>query len=377
MFLLREGGRSPLNMDLFDVLLRESIWSPDPWWEEPIYLQHSGLPLETIRSRMERLRAHFPPAWLRSTYQLNRPNAVLTRLCAGRGTNPFDSFMQMALVLENLDAAAGLPRKLGELAGEKNQAVLFELEVASLFGRSGHKLEFIKETTDKTPDFMVTADGWRAAVECKRLEVEQWSRWNEGLSSELMQMMGRHWHWDGWDLNIQFDPRLSELHMDNKGLSEGISEAVLLEIVQAISAALGSIKAPTEDTRIRVGGVATIEMKPRAATGSGGAMGGIAISPTAKLRRIITNGVLPALRQLEGFSLGVVAVYSDFPPDPELFALTMRAIVRARPALESTLAVAAIVSPITELLGLSPAVWQNPKHPQQNAVTALRNGFPS
>jgi len=102
-------------------------------------------------------------------------------------------------------------------------------------------------------------------------------------------------------------------------------------------------------------------------------LGGIQISPQAKMRRIAQNGVVEAARQLNDYGEGAVVLYSDFTPARELADAVFAGLNRADESLLRNVGLAVIPGS----LGAAPVIWRNPRAVANVACDELAASFAS
>ncbi|ROH93609.1 hypothetical protein ED208_03550 [Stagnimonas aquatica] len=183
-------------------------------------------------------------------------------------------------------------------------------------------------------------------VECKNLERDQWELWVQRLQADVIRPIGVGSGWNGIEVNVELSSRLSDLHFIDKKGDDGLSSAIRDEIAARIENQISEVDISKLPHEVSMPGVARIRVQERVADGVGGSVGGIEISPVAKLRKIIVNGVLPALGQLAASECGIVAVRSEHLPDALLFEIAMDALAKAKPDAMSRIAGVALFSPI-------------------------------
>lgn len=348
---------------------RDPDWWATPWWEEPIYQAEYRLSLEEIRVAIEAMRSLFDEAWTKKALRGPFPNVVLTILYGGRGTMPFENLMWLGRIALSVSRIPSVASRLGDLSGPKTRATLFELEVASWLVEAGWSVEFMKPAKDRrTPDLKVSKDSMNSWVECKRFEPEQWEEW----ATELTHQIIRRIHERGGPLlpsfDVLFEPRLSDLTWDDDQVRRGILEEIASRIVEGIALAFSSTPAKS----VSIDGIAEICVRADRDNTQRG-LGGIQISPQAKMRRIAKNGIVEAARQLDGYGAGAVAVYSDFTPTQELADVVLGGLNRAD---ASTLQNVGLVV-ITASLGSAPVLWRNDQVARSIACDELTVAFAS
>lgn len=310
--------------------------------------------LETIRSRMDALVDLFDEEWTRGAIEAGVPNVVLTILYGGKGLMPFENLMWLGRIAVAVSGLASVHRPMRDLSGQKTRATLLEMEVASWFVEQGWEVEFLKPASDRrTPDLGISRGGVLAAVECKRFEAEKWEDWAAELSDLLMRKI-RDCSVPGTpSFEVLLEPRLSDIAAGEPAVRSGVLEELAIRLEAAVREALGS----TPPRHVQVHGIGYVHLRPDRNTGQLG-IGGIEISPQAKMRRIVQNGILEAAQQLEGFAPGAVLIRSDFAPPRPLVETVLRGINRGDDGALRSIGVVVIVGSTRDL----PVIWMNPSH---------------
>jgi hypothetical protein len=165
-----------------------SLWWSDSWWEDPSYQNYTRLTLAEVRARIAVLGRCFTAEWMQRGYQAETPNAVIPLLSRGTGLWPFQHLMWLGGIFCPLADVPTLRRPLDDPIGPKSRATLFELETASWFANRHWEIEFPFARRDKkTPDIYIQKSGVQSAIECKKIEPEQWEEWAEKLSLAVIR----------------------------------------------------------------------------------------------------------------------------------------------------------------------------------------------
>ena len=344
---------------------RISPWWSVPWWEGIFYQNETGRSLAEVRARIDVLRRFFSIDWMQRAYQAEPPNIIIQTLSGSTGLWPFQELMRLGDILYPLSHVQTLPRLLDDLIGPKSGATLFELETASRFASRQWEIEFPNvRPGKKTPDIYIRKLGIQSAIECKRIEPEQWEEWSERLALTVLRRMGDSAIAHDVSFDVLFAPRLSDINCG----PEALRREIINEIANRIARTLIEAQPITKDTEtLRIPGVADIQFFP-GRQGSQRGVGGIEISPHAKMRKILQNGVSEGAQQLANGAPGVVFVHSDFVPSYDLADVMLRAANCADPSLMRCTAFVVIVGTIDP-----PLVWQNPSlvdDPTSHAVAA-------
>jgi hypothetical protein len=264
-----------------------------------------------------------------------------------------------------------LERPLRDLIGLKSHAALFEIQAGSWFRSRLWTVLFPKTRNDrKSPDLEIEKSGIRSAVECKRITREQWEEWAEQLGFAVLQRLRDPRLESLVSFNIEFEPRLSDINSRfdeinckpdefRRIVADEIADRVVREILSAL---------PITDLNrvLHIPGIALVKFFPDRPQSQRG-VGGIRVSPHAKLRKILQNAVIDGARQLVDSGPGVIVVYSDCTPEYDLVEVMLRALNRADASLLGSTAYVAIVSSMD-----SPVLWRNPglnDHPVSEALS--------
>ncbi|WP_148044673.1 hypothetical protein [Stagnimonas aquatica] len=336
-----------LTMATHEQLLSTGMWWDPPWWDDSALAVNAGSNIEEVRELIEVLKRYFDSDWTRKAAQDGRANAIIRFLWNGTGIWPLQDLLRLAHVMRRLDNAEGLGKKLSDLVGHKSHSTFFEFCIASRLAEPGCSVEFLPESNDaRTPDLRVREGTYSFDVECKNLERDQWELWVQRLQADVIRPIGVGSGWNGIEVNVELSSRLSDLHFIDKKGDDGLSSAIRDEIAARIENQISEVDISKLPHEVSMPGVARIRVQERVADGVGGSVGGIEISPVAKLRKIIVNGVLPALGQLAASECGIVAVRSEHLPDALLFEIAMDALAKAKPDAMSRIAGVALFSPI-------------------------------
>jgi len=336
----------------------DQVWWRDPWWEDPVYQEEYSLTLAQIRSLVEALKGLFNEDWMRRALAAPPPNAILSILRGGQGLWPFQNMMWLGRVATSLGTIPSIHRPLRDLIGRKSRSTLFEMETAAWLAESAWELEFPKPAAGKTPDLRVSKGDIQTAVECKYFHAEQWENWVDDLSLELIRLWSREKLNELPSHEIVFEPRLPDIVWQDEATRKTIQRGIAERLCEAIKEAF-----QTDPPRsIRIHGIGVVRVRPDLPN-SQRTIGGIQVSPQAKTRRIITNGVLEAAEQLRGYGPGAIAINAHFAPPEALLDLALQAINRANPSTLATVAVVVVVG----YAGSPAVIWQNPETPGQHS----------
>lgn len=302
-------------------------WWCDGWWRDSDYLL--PCPKEEVERCVEIIKPFFTSQWLHEALTADPNHRLAGQLVDGQGFRMASFIVGTGHIFESLSGSPGFSRKLSELKGPKHSSTYFEMSVASVFAAAGMTVTFPGEGREKVPDIVCTGKNGPFAVECKRLGEERWEIWESAFFQRLM--FSRRIDPNEVE-QIELNPRLSELRFDDEFAD--INEQLLAEFEREISTALEKAELGTEWTEL--GGLGRVR-KMGKDQGENGHVSGFAVSPTAKLRRVLRNGLLECLGQLPKDMPGLAAVFSFHHPEPRLTEIAFRAVCKARPEATSDL----------------------------------------
>jgi hypothetical protein len=315
------------------------IWRVDPWWEDVLYQNECGISLDQIRASVECLKGLFDIEWVQTALQAGPPNAILRILYGGKGLWPFQDLMWLGRVATAVRGIPGLQRLLRDLSGQKSWATLLELEVASWFSEMQWRVTFLKPGSDgRTPDLEVQKNGISTAIECKRFGSEQWEDWAEQLSLRIIRAITATAPQSAQCFDILLEPRLSDLVWDDTDFRLAATN----ELAERIAAAARETICSVAPRSTRIPGIAEIRLRPDVKGTGLHAIGGIEVSPQAKMRRIVRNGILEAAKQLQPLGPGAAVIKSDFTPPRELVDVALLSLNQANSTLLRSVAVVVI-----------------------------------
>jgi hypothetical protein len=300
-------------------------WWKDPWWRRKDYLlPHS---VDEIERCVEILKQFLTASWLEDALRQKSLPMYAAQILNGKGYPVASFILHAARILEALDSVPGIQRKLTELKGPKSYAIDFELSVASQLVSEGAAVSFPKEGTGRTPDIVGRTEDESFAVECKKLGKERWEAWEKDLLDRLMYSSMTEVGDKETVIQVDLNPRLVDIFFD--GQRDDINEEMLSRFEVAIKAAAETAKKLPVGASVSVSGVAKIRRLTKS-EGVYGHVSGFSVSPTAKLRRIVRNGLLDAVEQLPSGMPGVVAIHSYLVPESGLVELVFDAICSVR-----------------------------------------------
>ena len=318
---------APMSMDhrnaALDHMLNTGEWWTNPWWLEPQYAKL--LDRQLVIENIEALKSVLDVTWTKEMLDSGTHSAISYAIMGMEGSSPFKLLMALGRIFRSLHGADGLEPKIADLLGDKNASVLFELRVSSVFAQQGFRVPFPRETRHhKTPDIAAYKDQFSYFIECKHLRTQDWERWLQGLMTRLSFSKIHRLRGTNLVAEIKLDQELSFLHSHSNVDAMG---AITNGIVISIEELLDNLKASKSFPACgEVPQIATIRIQPDSPEFHG-AVEGPMITSTANMRRILSNGILDAIRQLPHDRCGAIAVYCDFLPPPPLIKLVVDNVI--------------------------------------------------
>jgi hypothetical protein len=338
-------------MKPFDEIENTGEWWLQEGWHTCDSFKRKKYSTEEIVSGIETLKPIFTAKWFRDSLKTPVANIVIAQLIyIGPPSNDFlISFSRMIRSLKNVE---GFLPVCERLKGDESESAFFELEMASIFSERNVQVEFPRRGKNKSPDVIAYFSDQSVAIECKYLQKEKWEIWMGKLHSAVHQTITRVRPDRKFKVQLQLDPTLSEIHFDDENepaINEAIYTAILGNIKGIVEKVLGANIFPIkfEIASLVNGTIFSEEAQVEETTT------GAHISTTAKLRRIFTNGFLRAENQLPKGMPGIVAVYSDYLPDPTFARIVFDAITQSQPERFKHI-VALIVFPLQTYFHWSP-----------------------
>lgn len=343
-------------------------WWANAWWEQSLYQEESKLTLEDIRGRIESLKMLFDREWAEFALGVGPPNVALAILNGGQGLWPFQNLMWLGKIAKAVAPLPGVRLPTKDLCSEKTWSALFELEVASWFAELGWQTEFLKPSNEKkTPDLKLELAGVVTAIECKRFGSEQWEEWAENLTWTLLRQRQGYESSNGPCVDVIYDPRLTDIFWGEVGTREAVRD----ELAERIGLAVREATQSDPPRSVRIPGIAEVRLRPDLEGYGIHGVGGIQVSPQAKVRRMIVNGVLEAAKQLEEFGTGAVMIKSDLTPPQNLVEVALSGLNRAEPSALRSVGIAVFAGSD----GGGAGVWRNPLAFNQRAAELLESAF--
>ncbi len=314
-------------MKTFEEIENTGEWWLQEGWKSDRGLKRQRYTNEEILSAIDTLKPIFTADWFRNSLRTSVRNIVVANLIhIGPPSNDF--LIDLSQIVRSLQDVEGFGPVCERLKGKESESAFFEMEMASIFHEKGIKVEFAKRGKNKTPDIIAYFPGEPIAIECKHLEKEQWEIWVGKLHSAVHSAVTRPDR--KFKIQLQLDPTLSDIHFDDEKepvINEAIYSAILTNIKDIVDKMLETSILPVdfEIPSLVTATIFPVEAQIEETTS------GAYISTTAKLRRIFTNGFLRAEKQLPKEMPGIVAVYSDYLPDPTFARIVFDAITKSQP----------------------------------------------
>jgi len=314
-----------MNNELWDKIENTGEWWLDPWWEKRNWLGAERYPLEQLQESAEILKELFPAEWAKEHFSKKpEPNKVLAILI-GHNAGALGALHHLGQAAKRLREKAGFLAILERLRNDDSESAYLELEMADIFAEKALSLEFPRPTSEKTPDIVVHFHDTTVEIECKRLKTEDWETWHDKLTNSILFEVGQLTHRDDFDLQIELNNRISEIFLSDQkcpGFNQAIVQGIATQIKLTVAKILRGSRLPVE---FAIPDLMVGRALHKPAEG-GSYIRGAEISGVAKFRRIITNGMLRGLTQLSGKVPGLLCIYSDYLPSPELARTVLDAL---------------------------------------------------
>lgn len=305
-----------MNNELFGKIEETGQWWLDPWWENRNFLGAERYPLNQLQEAAEILKEMFPAEWAKQLFANPQQNAIMPILI-GHSAGALSAFHRLGLVGKHAKDLSGFASVLRRLKWEDSDSAFFELEMAASFSEKGVRTEFIRPSSEKSPDIVAHCSDIVVEIECKRLQEEAWALRHDDLTRAILFDAAHVSQPYGVDWQIKLNERISEIFLDDEkypGFNDAVIQGIAGKIKSIVNNTVQSKELPLE---FEVPGLMTGRALPKGDPG-GSYISGASISSIAKLRRIFTNGILRGIRQLSGKMPGVLCIYSDYLPEPEL-----------------------------------------------------------
>jgi hypothetical protein len=303
-------------------------WAEKSWWKEPEYASFVNAQAAEFHIALETMQRHFDRAWWAKVSKSDRRNHVMARLL-GKGIWVLEFIHNLGnaiALLENLD---GFSSKMTDLKNDPSGAIIFEFLIAGCLRTGGLGVQFPATTNERrTPDILADCQGKSIAIECKKLEVEQWEYWATHLAGNVLNSIPVDVT-KTYAIQIELDPRLSEIRTDEetyRGFNDAIAEAITHRI-QAVTMQVMAQK-PSLPYEFAIPGLGKATLLHNEKDKSPASLSGFSISPVWQLRRIITNGLWRAMGQLPSDFPGIVVIQCEHLPDPDFARLVLDAVTK-------------------------------------------------
>jgi hypothetical protein len=306
-------------------------WAEDPWWETPEYAPFVSRNATKFRIAVSAMQRYFDRAWWADVPKLARRNCVAARL-TGKGTMVLGFIDALGSAVASLEDSEGFRSKMARLKDDDSGSTVFEFLIAGYLRAGGLAVKFPAENNaNRTPDIVADWEGNRIAVECKRLQVEEWEQWAMDIGLRVLNDLPGDAA-KRYSIQIELDPRLSEIRTDD-GKYPRINPAVAEAITYRIGSAVGEVVAtapqlPYQFTIAGLGAAVLRDKNEKIET----SLSGFSISPISQLRRILTNGLWRAVDQIPRGLPGIVVIQCEHLPDPDFARLVLDAITRHDPS---------------------------------------------
>ncbi|MES2190661.1 MAG: hypothetical protein V4454_11090 [Pseudomonadota bacterium] len=297
-------------------LPNDGAWWLDEWWKDPNEEFFCNYPRDQVKFGVGVLKHYFDAEWACSLVQNNQWHPLLAQLFFERGSRSLNLFAYFGKVLSSVENCHGFTKKLEDLKDEKFESTYFELDIANAFLESGYAVSFPIEGTQKSHDVLAVRGDVSFAIECKRLQAQEWEQWEERLTHKLIQNLYRSVEGRQLQINVTLNPRLTEVRIgDQPELSDGFANALIQKITHEIDKKIATHLAPFN---FELGDIAHIDVNWETENTRGSVMG-MERSTPALFRRIFQNGILRAIPQLPEDQPGIIFIYTDQLPSTTFF----------------------------------------------------------
>ncbi len=271
------------------------------------------------------MQRYFDKAWWAHVVKLASPNYVAAGLM-GEGAMVLDFIFALGSAVASLEKSEGFKAKMAHLKTDESGSTAFEFLIAGYLQAGGLAVKFPGESnTHKTPDIFADCEGDCIAVECKKLQLEEWENWATDIGLRaLTDLLGNAA--ERYVVQIDLDPRLSEIRFDDKrypGFNETVAEAIILRIRSVIGEVIAT--APHLPCEFPIAGLGRAVLRDKNDMVET-SLSGFSVSPVWQLRRILTNGLSPAIEQIPPNIPGIVVIQCEHLPDPDFARLVVDAI---------------------------------------------------
>lgn len=293
-------------------------WWLDPWWEDPEDCFHFPCPKGDVIAGVQVLKRYFDSEWARKLVTNNRQNFILPLLFFQKSTQSLSLFANLGAAIAATDNSRGFAQKMKDLKGEKSSSAYFEFQIAHLLCRAGYRVEFPSEGKEKSYDIHAENGAQSFAIECKRLEPQDWEQWESQLTLTVIQAHPSAIEGRELSLSVHLNPRMTDVRLaKDDALNNHFSDAISAEVKKQVKARIDHEEIPTQFT---IEGIATVELNWKE-SGVTSSVTGMERTEPALFRRIFQNGVLRAMEQLPEETPGIAVIFSAQVPPPSFFRL--------------------------------------------------------
>jgi len=312
--------------DSFEHIKATGEWWINPWWEDRQYYEDGSYNKEDVNIAISILKKYFDRDWVKKKINEKPLHGVLKYLCYMKGTDALSSIRNLGLMLKRVEDANGFVSKLKELKSNNWECFNFEYTVADIFARNGYEISFPKGSKWKMPDIEANGKGDEIAIECKLLRSEQWELWENSLLTNIShEALGRYKSND-YAIQVELNPRLSDLSMDDPDINDAIISGVTEKIVSNL---------PTLDKLEGAESIINIDeicnIKIIKSKDADSYVSGMHISDPAKIRRILKNALFEALGQLPTEKTGIIALLTNYLPNQQLLKIVFDSLITKFP----------------------------------------------
>ena len=332
-----------MDNKLYDKIESTGEWWLDPWWEDRNWLGAERYPIELLSEAVGVLKEFFPAEWAKQLFDNPQQNIIMPILI-GHNAMALGALFHLGFMCKRARSTQGFSSIVKRLRESDSDSAFFELEMGDIFLEKEIQVDFPRPGAQKTPDIIAHCSDIKIEIECKRLRTEAWNYWENNLTTMIMSVVSEIADRDGIELQIELNDRITDICFDDEkypGFNEAISRGIVDKIKNTVVKKLEGQKLPVEFT---VSGLMVGQALCKGDPG-GTYVRGAAISNIAKLRRIITNGMFRGLPQLSGKVPGVLCIYSDYLPEPELVRVILDSLT-----IDSSKSVQSQFSPMSALL---------------------------
>jgi hypothetical protein len=293
-------------------------WWRDPWWEDPEDCFHFPCPKSDVIAGVQVLKRYFDSEWARKLVTNNQRNFILPLLFFQKGTQSLSLFSNLGAAIAATENSHGFLQKIKDLKGEKSSSAYFEFQIAHLLSRAGYEVEFPQEGKEKSYDIHAANGMHSFAIECKRLEPQDWEQWESQLTQNVIQAHPSTIDGRKLSLTVHLNPRMTDVRLaKDDDLNGHFSDAISAEVKRQVEARIERKEVPT---KFVIEGIAAVELNWQESSATSSVTGMERTEP-ALFRRIFQNGVLRAMEQLPEGTPGIAVIFSAQVPPPSFFRL--------------------------------------------------------